>query len=129
MPSTPTSRRKPRKRPPPEHLVTTAPKPGWCPRCGAEVLNGYVWGERSQIDRVPLNLLAEAMALVLDGRTYQIGGYAKGLPMERRACHIREGLPTHGHIHARHRCGVCWDHPKYRDERKPDVFYDGPCPF
>lgn len=123
-----TAPRKKRQRPAPEHLITTIPTPTRCRGCGAEVLAGHVWGERRRIDRVRLNLRAEAMALVLGGQTYQVGGYGKGLPLERRTNHIRDGLPEHGFIHAQHRCGVCWDHPQYRDERKPDAD-DGPCPF
>jgi len=118
---------KPRKRPAPEYLVTTKAKAAACPSCGAAVMTGLIWGERRYIDPVPLSLRGEAAALVLGQKTYELSWL--GRPTERQVYHIQAGLPAHWKIHARHRCGVCWDHPQYRDERRPHYDRDRPCPF
>lgn len=108
--------RKKRQRPAPEHLVTTAPTQGRCGQCRAHVLTGLSWGERVKYDPTHINLRGEAMALVLGDQTYEVYGKTPR-PVERRVRHIRDGIPCWGFLLARHRCGVCYDHPEYRDER------------
>ena len=114
---------------PPRHLETTHPVARMCSGCGAEVLAALVYGEHRVIDPVHINTAAKAMALVMGCETYEIGRVDKGKPMIRNAYLISTGLPQYGYIHPRHRCGMSWNDPGYRDERRLfEAVYTGMAP-
>lgn len=77
-----------------------------CRKCLQPILIGTVWGEPRRLDRTHINTDGEMAAIYAGVRTY--GRLYGGRIVERRGCHIREGLPRHGRIMAEHRCGHRW---------------------
>lgn len=124
-----TSKKK-RERPAPRYLVTTIPKVSRCIKCRRVMLSAYVFGDRITIDPQPVNLRAEAMALIMGIGTYEMSLIGKPYPRHRNKFDIRDGLPSYGRVHPQHCCGMQWTDPQYRDSRKIfDYDKNAPCPF
>ena len=102
-----------------QHLISTVPRAVAC-KCGALVLSCYVQGEPVRVDPVAINLSAEGTCLVIGSPTYQTGFGRNVTLFRRNAGMIAAGWPRYGRIHPRHRCGMDWDQPEYRDTREDE---------
>jgi hypothetical protein len=111
--------RQPRKqRPPPEHLVCTAPKASVCGSCGVKVLRALAYGERVRLDVAHINRKGEVVALISGIGTYQWGDTKDEHVRRRNAGMISRQWPAVAWVHADHRCGFVWDQ-EYLDTRIP----------
>lgn len=118
-----------RRKPPPQYQVTTSPVAEIHRPCRRRVLRAWVTGEHRLMDPARITLHAEAAALVMGLRTFEVCVLGKGYPSRRNVSMIEEGYPKYGFIHAQHSCGMCWDSEVYRDSRT--LFgngYDGETP-
>lgn len=105
-----------KQKPPPRFLETTRPV-AIAHGCRRRVLSCRVHGESRLIDPVRITLAAEAQALIMGLRTFEIGVLGKGYPSWRNRFAISAGYPKYGHIHPQHLCGMSWDSEGYRDQR------------
>lgn len=112
----------------PRHQISTRPVCGWH-HCGREVMRALVTGETTVLDPVHINCRAEALALVMGARTFELCVLGRGWPVWRNRGLVSEGLPRYGHIHPSHQCGMCWDYPLYADTRQIfEMNYTGMAP-
>lgn len=107
----------------------TRVSPMACPRCRRPVFKGTVDGEPRSIDQTRLSQAGELLALLAGCRTYQVVGFSGSHLFRRRPFHIEQGVPSHGRIHADHRCGFAWPVDAF-DLRDLYPTYRGTeCPF
>ena len=112
-----------------QHLISTIPTPAVCRKCGGRVLSCHVKGEPTNVDPVPINAVGEAACLITESSTYQ-ASFGRNVTLSRRTRDmIERGLPAYGKIYPRHRCGIDWNQPEYRDDRKETESHDQGCPF
>jgi hypothetical protein len=92
---------------PPIHQETTKPTKSACRLCNEDVWFCYIKGEPTRLDPHPLTLKGEAVALLCNLHTYEVG-FGRSMPFRRRAAHIQAGYPMYGHIYSSHHCEVQW---------------------
>lgn len=96
-----------RRRPAPQHLITTDLTDSCCRHCRTPIWEGFCGGEKIRIDPTPINRQAELGATLAGIPTYQIRDSWSRRPTRRNQWNIHR-WPDDATIHAAHQCGRVW---------------------